>query len=148
MAKLHLLVLLALLNATSLIAGPEFYNVLEKLPNMLDYLVSNQLQTQSKVSGGIIYERRHPGGEAEKGFEELLQYTLKKYDSRFSEGVSAYWTVQIMMARVKAIGSKWYSYAKNLPDGIQTIKIKRPVNWLEQWVRGWSSVEEKKVLVY
>ena len=143
----HLFYVIALLNATSLTATPEFHNVFEKTPSMNEYLLRNQIQTQSKVSGGIIYERRHPGGKAEEGFEELLQYTLKKYDSRFSEGVSAYWTLQIRMARAVE-GSKWHSYAKSLPYGIQTIKIKPPINWLELWVRGWGSVEEKKVLVY
>ena len=146
----NLFYLIALLNATSLTARPEFFNVYNKLPNVIEYLFSNQIQVQSKVSDGIIFERRHPaqGGIAEKGIEELLQYLLKKYDSRFSEGVSAYWTLQISLARNKNNGSKWYSYANSLPDGIQTIKIKRPVNWLEQWVRGWTPVEEKKVIVY
>ena len=138
---------IALLNATSLTATPDFHNVLLKSPNMNKYLFENQYQPQSKVSGGVFYERRHPGGIAEKGFAEVLQETLQKYDSRFSEGVNAYWTVAINLARILE-GSKWHSYAMSLPVGIQTIKTKRPKHWTEERVRSWTDVEEFKVIVY
>ena len=139
--------MIALLNVTSLIALPEFHDVLKKSPDMYSYLLSNQIQMESEVSDGVIYERQHPGGDAEKGFNQVLQEALKKYDSRFSEGVSAYWTFQIRIAR-ETPGSKWHSYAKSLPYGIQTIKRKVPLHWFEERVHKWSPVWERKVIVY
>ena len=114
---------------------------------MANYLYNNQIQQESKVSDGVIYTRAHPGGKVEKGFEEVLQETLKIYDSRFSQGVSAYWTFQIRLAREKS-GSKWHSFAKSLPCGIQTIKMRTPATWLYQRVTRWSDVGERKVIVY
>ena len=114
---------------------------------MINYLYENQIQPQSKVSDGVIYTRTHPDGTVENGFAEVLQETLKKYDVRFSQGVSAYWTVQIRIAR-KVSGSKWHSYAKSLPTGIQTIKRRKPTNWMGQRVVAWSDVADMKVIVY
>jgi len=148
MAKLQLLVLLASLNVTCLIATPEFHNVLKNSPDMYSYLLSNQIQMESEVKDGVLYERQHPDGQAEKGFSQVLQETLKKYDSRFSEpGVSAYWTFQIRIAREQP-GSKWHSYAKSLPLGIQTIKRRVPKLWFEERVMNWNPVWERKVIVY
>ena len=114
---------------------------------MANYLYEDQIQPESKVSDGVIYSRSHPGGKADDGFGEVLQETLKKYDSRFSQGVNAYWTFQIRLARVNS-GSKWHSYAKSLPSGIQTIKRRTPARWMAERVVGWSDVAEKKVIVY
>ena len=131
----------------SLTDAPEFHNVLIKSPSMANYLYNNQIQPESKVSDGVIYSRTHPGGEADNGFGEVLQETLKKYDSRFSQGVNAYWTFQIRLARVNS-GSKWHSYAKSLPSGIQTIKRRTPSRWFAERVVGWLDVAEMKVIVY
>ena len=114
---------------------------------MAKYLYENQIQPQSKVSDGVIYTRMHRGGMVETGFAEVLQETLKKYDLRFSQGVSAYWTVAIRIARRNS-GSKWHSYAWGLPVGVQTIKVKTPKHWFAERVRSWLDVKEKKVLVY
>jgi len=135
------------LNATSLTAVPEFHNVLLKSPSMAEYLYENQIQEESKVSNGVIYIRTHPGGVADDGFAQSLQETLKKYDSRFSQGVSAYWTFQIKLAREKS-GSKWHSYAKSLPGGIQTIKRRAPTGWRGERVTSWTGVRNVKVIVY
>jgi len=132
------------------VAVPEFHDVLEKSPNMAKYLYENQIQLESKVSDGVIYTRMHRGGMVETGFAEVLQETLKKYDLRFSQGVSAYWTFQIRIAR-KNKGSKFHSYAKSLPTGIQTIKRRLPTSWMGgsgDMVFTWSDVAEKKVIVY
>ena len=126
---------------------PEFHDVLQKSPNMAKYLYENQIQLESKVSDGVIYTRMHRGGMVETGFAEVLQETLKKYDLRFSQGVSAYWTFQIRIAR-KNSGSKWHSYAKSLPSGIQTIKRRKPTGWMGERVTSWSDVAERKVIVY
>ena len=114
---------------------------------MANYLYHNQVQTGSKVSDGVLYTYQHPGGQAEQGFGEVLQEASKKYDSRFSQGVSAYWTFQIKIARTNS-PSKWHSYAKSLPVGIQTIKRRRPTHWLGTGVTSWSDVHEFKVIVY
>merc|ERR1719430_899572 len=63
------------LNATSLTAVPEFHDVLIKSPNMANYLYEDQIQSESKVSDGVIYSRSHPGGKADDGFGEVLQET-------------------------------------------------------------------------
>jgi hypothetical protein len=130
-----------------LIAEPAFHQVLTSSPNMASYLYSNQIQQESKVENGVIYTRQHPGAEAENGFAQVLQATLPKFDSRFAQGISAYWTVQIRLAR-KNPKSKWHNYAKNLPTGIQTIKRRIPTNWMSERVTGWSDVRSFKVLVY
>ena len=114
---------------------------------MANYLYEDQIQPESKVSDGVIYSRTHPGGRADNGFGEVLQDLLKRYDYRFSDGVDAYWTFQIRLARVNS-GSKWHSYAKSLPSGIQTIKRRTPSRWFAERVVGWSDVAEKKVIVY
>ncbi|WP_263080782.1 hypothetical protein [Endozoicomonas sp. Mp262] len=71
---------------------------------------------------------------------------MPKYDARFSQDISAYWTFQIRLAR-KNTGSKWHNYAKNLPTGIQTIKRRVPTRWMSERVTSWSGVKEMKVLV-
>ena len=143
---------IAVLDDTSVTATPEIYIAVEKFTKkgpMREYLYDNQIQQEAQVKDGVIYERRHPGdgGKGEEGFEELLQETFKLYDTRFSEGVSAYWTVAIRIAR-RNPGSKWHSYAKKLPIGVQTIKVKTPKHWFSERVRSWLDVKEKKVLVY
>jgi len=45
-------------------------------------------------------------------------------------------------------GSKWHTFAKNLPTGVQTIKRRSPKHWMGQRVTSWSDVKEFKVLVY
>ena len=137
----------------SLSAAPYFHNVLIKSPNMANYLYEDQIQPESKVSDGVIYSRTHPGGRADNGFGEVLQDLLKRYDYRFSQGpqnsqgLDAYWTFQIRLARVNS-GSKWHSYAKSLPSGIQTIKRRIPTKWFAERVVGWLDVAEMKVIVY
>ena len=126
---------------------PEFHNVLHNSPSMRDYLYNNQIQRESKVSGGVIYDRRQPGGQAEAGFEQVLQETMTKYDSRFSQGVSPYWTFQIRIARMNS-GSKWHYYAKGLPAGIQTIRWRKPIKWETYFSSTWSDVRTTKVIVY
>ena len=127
---------------------PEFLNVLYESPSMMDYLYNNQIQRDSKVSDGVIYERRHPGGQADLGFEQLLQETMTKFDSRFSQGVSPYWTFQITLAR-KNSGSKWHNYANSLPAGIQTIRWRKPIKWATSLTQiTWSDVRTTKVIVY
>ncbi|ROS00268.1 hypothetical protein EDC56_2906 [Sinobacterium caligoides] len=141
------LFVVSLFAANSVVANPSFHNALQNSPNMANYLYSNQIQQESKVSDGVFYSRQHPGAKAENGFAEVLQETLKKYDDRFSQGVSAYWTFQIRLAR-KNSGSKWHSYAKSLPTGVQTIKRRIPVKWMGERVTSWSDVREMKVIVY
>lgn len=114
---------------------------------MVKFLYSNQIQDESKVENGVFYSRDHPGGEMEAAFSRLLQAAMGSYDSRFKEGVSAYWTVSIRLAR-RNPGSKWYSYAITLPEGIQTIKRRKPTSWMYERVTGWSDVASFKVLVY
>lgn len=128
-------------------SSPGFHEVFLKCPSMATYLYSNQIQHESKVDGGVIYTRMHPGGDAESGFAEVLAATMPKFDQRFSEGVNAYWTLHIRLARTNS-GSKWHSYAKGLPTGIQTIKRKTPTSWMGERVTGWSSVHSFKVIVY
>ena len=146
--------MIASLNVASLTAEPqpEFHNVLQKSTSMAKFLYINQIQLESKVSDGVLYERQHTGGLAEAGFAQVLQETLPKYDSRFSQGVNGYWTFQIKLARANS-GSKWHSFAKSLPDGIQTIKRRRPTKWKtmangDTWVEKWTDVKEFKVIVY
>ncbi len=131
----------------SVYAEPAFHDVLVKSSSMANFMYSNQIQQESKVSGGVIYTRQHPGGLAESGFGQVLGTVLPKYDERFSQGVSAYWTFQIRLAR-KNPKSKWHEYAKNLPTGIQTIKRKKPDRWMGERVTTWSDTREFKVLVY
>ena len=126
---------------------PEFETVFENSPSMRDYLYNNQYQQESDVINGVIYENRHSGGLVENGFDQVLQETMKKFDSRFSQGVSPYWTLQIRIAR-KNIGSKWHHYANSLPVGIQTIKWRKPKKWLGRRVMAWSDVQTSKVIVY
>ncbi|MDN3611418.1 hypothetical protein ACODM8_18635 [Vibrio ostreicida] len=133
--------------ASNVFATPDFHQVLVKSPSMASYLYNNQIQMESKVDGGVIYTRQHPGAEAESGFGQLLAATMPNFDSRFANEISPYWTFQIRLARVNS-GSKWHSYAKGLPTGIQTIKRRSPTSWSSQRVTGWSSVKEFKVLVY
>lgn len=126
---------------------PAFHEVLKASPHVASYMYSNQIQMESKVSGGVIYTRQHPGAEAESGFGELICKVMPKYDSHFSQGVSVYWTFQIRLAHVNS-GSKWHTYAKGLPTGIQTITRKSPTHWSSQRVTGWSSARSFKVIVY
>ena len=127
---------------------PEFFDVLYESPSMRDYLYNNQIQRDSKVSDGVIYERRHPGGQADLGFEQVLQEIMTKYDSRFSQGVSPYWTFQIRLARMNS-GSKWHNYANSLPAGIQTIRWRKPIKWATSLTQiTWSDVRTTKVIVY
>lgn len=128
-------------------AEPAFNIVLQNSPDMANYLYSNQLQIESKVEDGVIYTRQHPGAMAEYGFEQVLAATMPKFDSRFAQGISPYWTFQIQLARVNP-ASKWHNYAKNLPTGVQTIKRRVPTCWTDQRVNGWSDIEEFKVIVY
>lgn len=127
--------------------APSFHDVLVNSPSMASYLYNNQIQMESKVSAGVLYSRMHPGAEAESGFGQVLAATMPKFDSRFADGVSAYWTFAIRLARVNS-GSKWHSYAKGLPTGIQTIQRKAPTNWSSQRVTGWSDTRSFKVIVY
>ena len=143
---------IAVLDDTSVTETPEIYIAVEKFTKkgpIRDYLYDNQIQQEAEVKDGVIYERRHPahGGKSEEGIAEILQETFKLYDTRFSEGVSAYWTVAIRIARRNS-GSKWHSYAWGLPVGVQTIKVKTPKHWFSERVRSWLDVKEKKVLVY
>lgn len=151
MKKLSSLSLAAALVAATLsgnaFAEPAFHQVLAKSPQLANYLYNNQIQQESKVEGGVIYTRQHPGGEAENGFGQVLAQVMPKYDSQFANGVSAYWTFQIRLAR-KNSGSKWHNYAKGLPTGVQTIKRRSPTHWMGQRVTSWSGVKEFKVLVY
>ncbi|PAJ71596.1 hypothetical protein CJF42_25765 [Pseudoalteromonas sp. NBT06-2] len=128
-------------------AKPDFHKLLEKSPSMASYLYNNQIQSESKVDSGVIYTRQHPGSKPENGFGELLAVTMPKYDARFSNELSAYWTFQIRLARQNE-GSKWHTFAKNLPTGVQTIKRRSPKHWMGQRVTSWSDVKEFKVLVY
>ena len=138
---------LALCFSGSVSAEPAFHDVLKNSRNMASYLYSNQIQQESKVEGGVIYTRQHPGGDVENGFAEVLAVTMPKFDARFAQGISPYWTFKIRLAR-KNTKSKWHSYAKNLPTGIQTIKRRVPTNWMSERVTGWSGVKEFKVIVY
>ena len=114
---------------------------------MKDYFFGNQIHSQSKVIDGVIYLTNHRNGMAEAVIDQVLQETLKMYDSRFSQGVSAYWTFHIRIAR-KSSGSNFHSYAKSLPTGIQTIKRRLPTTWMGETVLTWSDVAEMKVIVY
>jgi len=123
------------------VAAPEFFSD----DDIADYFVTNQRHGKAKVSGGVIY---YPDfGGAEEVVKILLQEMLETYDVRFTQGVDAYWTLQIWLAR-KNKRSKFHSYAKNLPSGIQTIKRRLPTAWLGSQVLTWTDVAEKKVLVY
>ena len=117
---------------------------------MAKHFLANQHDSQSKMSDGVMYLANHRSGAAENVIAEVLQETLKKYDSRFSQGVSAYWTFQIRIAR-KNKQSKFHSYAKSLPTGIQTIKRSVPKDVMGgsgDKVFTWHDVAEKKVIVY
>ena len=117
---------------------------------MAKHFLANQHDSQSKMSDGVMYLANHRSGAAENVIAEVLQETLKKYDSRFSQGVSAYWTFQIRIAR-KNKESKYHSYAKSLPTGIQTIKRSVPKDVMGSSgdkVFTWHDVAEKKVIVY
>ena len=138
----------ALLFSTTVFAEPAFHELLSNSPQMANYMYSNQIQQESKVENGIIYTRQHPGAMAENGFGQVLQTSIKKYDSRFAtDGLSAYWTFQIRLAR-KNSKSKWHNYAKSLPTGVQTIKRRSPTHWMGERVTSWSSSKEFKVFVY
>lgn len=145
--KIYFTLLALSIFSSNVFAAPDFHQVLVKSPSMASYLYNNQIQMESKVEGGVIYTRQHPGAEAESGFGQLLAATMPKFDSRFASEISPYWTFQIRLARVNT-GSKWHSYAKGLPTGVQTIKRRSPTNWSGQRVTGWSGVKEFKVLVY
>jgi len=150
--KLFTVALILCLQAGSLlgVAVPEFHNVMLKSPSMAKHFLANQHDSQSKMSDGVMYLANHRSGAAENVIAEVLQETLKKYDSRFSQGVSAYWTFQIRIAR-KNKGSKFHSYAKSLPTGIQTIKRSVPKDVMGgsgDKVFTWHDVAEKKVIVY
>lgn len=73
-------------NASSL---PAFHQVLPNSPSVASFLLSNQIQSQSKVSSGVIYTRQRPGAEAENAIAQVLHETMPKFDKRFGEGVSA-----------------------------------------------------------
>ena len=126
---------------------PEFHNFLND--QLADHFYGDQSRRTSKVSDGVIYLDNGSSAnvKTEGVIAELLQDTLKMVDSRFSQGVNAYWTFHIRLAR-KNSGSKFHSYAKSLPTGIQTIKRRLPTRWLGSKVLAWSGVSEKKVIVY
>ena len=134
------------LNARSDVPG--FHYLLRNSPNMMEYIFENQLWKGSVVSNGVFHTYQHPGGKVERGFEEVLQEAVKQYDSwTFPQDVNAYWTFQIRLARRNS-DSKWHSYAKTLPVGIQTIKIRKPKNWMGTLVTKWNDVKEVKVIIY
>ena len=115
---------------------------------MMEYIFDNQLWRGSAVSNGVFHTYQHPGAKVERGFEEVLQEAVKQYDSwTFPQDVNAYWTFQIRLARRNS-HSKWHSYAKTLPVGIQTIKIRKPKNWMGTLVTKWNDVKEVKVIIY
>jgi len=116
---------------------------------LADHFYGDQNRRTSKVSDGVIYLDNGSSAnfKTEGVIAELLQDTLKMVDSRFSQGVNAYWTFHIRLAR-KNSGSKFHSYAKSLPTGIQTIKTRQPFRWMGSKVLSWSGVSEKKVIVY
>jgi len=125
-------------------AAPEIFSD----DDFADYFAGNQGPgNQAKVSGGVIDLPNHLSGGAERVIETLLQETLKTHDVRFTQGVDAYWTLQIWVAR-KNRRSNFHSYAKNLPTGIQTIKVRLPTAWMGTTVLTWSKVAEKRVIVY
>jgi len=125
-------------------AAPEIFSD----DDFADYFAGNQGPgNQAKVSGGVIYLPNHLSGGAERVIETLLQETLETHDVRFTQGVDAYWTLQIWLAR-KNRRSNFHSYAKNLPTGIQTIKMRLPTAWMGTTVLTWSKVAEKRVIVY
>ena len=127
---------------------PGFHYLLRNSPNMMEYIFENQLWKGSVVSNGVFHTYQHPGAKVERGFEEVLQEAVKQYDSwTFPQDVNAYWTFQIRLARRNS-DSKWHSYAKTLPVGIQTIKIRKPKNWVGTTVTKWKDVKEVKVIVY
>jgi len=147
--KLFTVALILCLQADSLlgVAVPEFHNFLND--QLADHFYGDQSRRTSKVSDGVIYLDNGSSAnvKTEGVIAELLQDTLKMVDSRFSQGVNAYWTFHIRLAR-KNSGSKFHSYAKSLPTGIQTIKRRLPTRWLGSKVLAWSGVSEKKVIVY
>merc|ERR1712212_158352 len=124
------------LNARSDVPG--FHYLLRNSRNMMEYIFENQLWEGSVVSNGVFHTYQHPGGKVERGFEEVLREAVKHYDS---------WTFQIRLARRNS-DSKWHSYAKTLPVGIQTIKIRKPKNWVGTTVTKWKDVKEVKVIIY
>merc|ERR1712212_552055 len=133
------------LNARSDVPG--FHYLLRNSPNMMEYIFENQLWKGSVVSNGVFHTYQHPGGKVERGFEDVLQEAVKHYDSRtFPQDVNAYWTFQIRLARRNS-HSKWHSYAKTLLVGIQTIKIRKPKNWMGTMVTKWNDVKEVKVII-
>ena len=138
--------LIVSLNARSDVPG--FHYLLRNSPNMMEYIFENQLWKGSVVSNGVFHTYQHPGGKVERGFEDVLQEAVKHYDSwTFPQDVNAYWTFQIRLARRNS-HSKWHSYAKTLPVGIQTIKIRKPKNWMGTLVTKWNDVKEVKVIIY
>jgi len=147
--KLFTVALILCLQADSLlgVAVPEFHNFFVKNQNIANYFYGNHQHAECKVEDGVIYLPNHSSNEAEKIIGEILQETLKPYDSRFSQGVSAYWTLHIKVAR-RNRASPLHSYAKSLPTGIQTIKRRLPAVWMGLTVMDWSDVAEKKVIVY
>jgi len=129
------------------LAVPNFARVLDNSPTMANILYATQIQRESTVENGIIYQWQTPGADAENALAEVLGNLMPTIDERFASGISAYWTFQIRLAR-RNTGSKWNNYAKNLPTGVQTIKRKSPTNWSGNRITGWSGVREFKVIVY
>jgi len=126
------------------VAAPEFFSD----DAIADYFYANQMVSNgAKVSDGVLHLPNHRFGDAEIVIANLLQETLKMYDSRFIQGVSGYWTFHIWLAR-KNSGSAFHSYAKSLPTGIQTIKRRLSAHLMASNVASWSDVAEKKVIVY
>lgn len=131
----------------SVLTLPDFHQVLVDSPAVANLLYATQIQRESKVEGDIIYQWQTPLAEAESAVAQVLNALMPKSDARFANGISAYWTFQIRIARRNS-GSKWHNYAKNLPTGVQTIKRKSPTNWSGNRITGWTGVREFKVIVY
>lgn len=134
-----------LLGVSRELATPEFHNVNAASPTAMNILYHTQIQQESKVDGGVIYQWQTPGADAENAIAELMAATFPRFG--LPDGVNGYWTAQIRLARRNS-GSKWHSHANGLPTGIQTIKRKSPTRWMSNRITGWSSVREFKVLVY
>lgn len=136
---------------------PSFhFEVFHFCPHLINFMYENQVHPQSRVDpSNVIYDAQHPGALAEDGFAEVLQQTLPKFydypvgyrlNDRPAE-ISAYWTLHMRIARGSE-DSQWHDFASSLPEGINRIYVKKPLQWNGDHVTLFSSQTGYNILVY
>ena len=129
-------------------SNPDFHALLSENSPMVSLLAQTQVQQDSRVHGGTLYEWQTPGGKTETAIGLLLRSMVqRKTFQDLPDGCSLYWTLQIRIAR-KSKSSKWHSFAKSLKTGVQTIKKASPTKWSAQKVTSFGAASSVKVFVY